>query len=190
MPTGKTTSKGHHLILGKVADYLTGEILVDTHDERLRQKVAKLLVEDKGYDKKDITPRNDLVVHADQNKGRLKIDFKVCLNGKTAMIIKYGPGSLVTRQRPAIAASRLLEPYQVPVVVVTNGKQADVMAGENGKVIGTGLGGILSKTELSSFIQEKGWKPVSPKRAGMESRIVYCYEIDDRCPCDDTICKL
>ena len=35
---------GHHLILGKLTDFISGEILDDTLDERHRQKIARLLV--------------------------------------------------------------------------------------------------------------------------------------------------
>ena len=41
----------HHLILGELTDYLTGEPLTDTHDERLRQELAKWLVEKKTISK-------------------------------------------------------------------------------------------------------------------------------------------
>ena len=40
---------GHHLILGELTDTITRETLADTHDERQRQKLARLLVEKKGY---------------------------------------------------------------------------------------------------------------------------------------------
>ena len=42
----------HHYIYGTCVDYLTGETIVDTDDERCRQELAKLLVEKKGYAKK------------------------------------------------------------------------------------------------------------------------------------------
>jgi len=48
--------QGHHLILGELVDYITGETIEDTHDERYRQKLAHLLVEHKGYFKKEIEP--------------------------------------------------------------------------------------------------------------------------------------
>ena len=35
---------GHHLILGETVDYITGNIVADTHDERYRQKIAHLLI--------------------------------------------------------------------------------------------------------------------------------------------------
>ena len=36
-------------------------------------------------------------------------------------LLTFGPGSIVSRERPALAVARLVAPYQVPVVVVTNG---------------------------------------------------------------------
>ena len=40
---------GHHLILGELDDLITGESIKDTHDERYRQRIARLLVDEKGY---------------------------------------------------------------------------------------------------------------------------------------------
>ena len=117
--------KGHHLILGELVDFITGETIRDTHDERYRQKLARLLVELKGYSKKEIKPRRELRVSAGEKNAMIKIDFEINVSGKIDMIIKYGPGSLITRHRPALAASRLVAPYQIPIVVVTNGEDAD-----------------------------------------------------------------
>ena len=39
----------HHMIYGSLVDYVTGEPLVDTDDERYRQKLARLLVEERGF---------------------------------------------------------------------------------------------------------------------------------------------
>ncbi|MCK7503858.1 MAG: hypothetical protein MZV70_06955 [Desulfobacterales bacterium] len=51
---------GHHLILGKLTDFLTGEVLDDTLDERYRQKIARWLVEQKGYDLPEIEAAAEL----------------------------------------------------------------------------------------------------------------------------------
>ena len=56
---------GHHLILGELTDFITGETLKDTHDERHRQKIARLLIRRLGYFKEDIEPRKPLVVCVD-----------------------------------------------------------------------------------------------------------------------------
>ena len=55
---------GHHLVLGELIDTITGETVADTHDERYRQQMARLLVNTKGYSKIDIEPRKSLLVMA------------------------------------------------------------------------------------------------------------------------------
>ncbi len=182
--------QGHHLILGELVDFISGEILADTHDERYRQKLASMLVNQKGFMKKEIKPRRELRVSAGKKNAIVKIDFEINVSGKIGMIIKYGPGSLVTRQRPALAASRLVAPYQIPIVVVTNGKDAEILEGKTGKVVAHGLQSIPSKVDLIEKVTATHFDRISVEQAEIESRIVYAYEVDGSCPCDDTICRL
>jgi hypothetical protein len=181
---------GHHLILGKIQDYLTGESLDDTHDERYRQKIARFLVEEKGFAKMDIVPRTPLIVVAGDRKGRLFVDFMVSVDDRRAMVVKYAPGSLVTRYRPTLAISRLMTSYQVPVVVVTNGESADILDGETGALQRSGFDGIPSRAEMERTLRQTDVIPISPERAQMEARIVYAFEIDGGCPCDDAACRI
>jgi hypothetical protein len=106
------------------------------------------------------------------------------------MVVKYGPGSLVTRRRAVLAVSRLIAPYQVPVAVITNGQDAEVINGRSGDVTASGLESIPSKANLTKMAAGETFAPISDQRAEMESRILYCYEVDDRCECDDDICLL
>jgi hypothetical protein len=114
----------------------------------------------------------------------------VTVADKICMIIKYGPGSLVTRHRPALAASRILTPYQIPVVVVTNGEEADILDGRTGEVTGSGMDSIPSRTELASLCAVFQFPTITEARAEIESRIVYAYEVDGACPCDNSICRI
>ena len=182
--------EGHHLILGKTTDYITGEIIEDTHDERYRQNIARLLVTNCLYDKKDIISRHELLIKAGNNRAILKIDFLVSPGNRICMIIKYGPGSITTRHRPALAASRLVASYQVPVVVVTNGVDADILDGPTGKVISSGLDAIPPKQELLELSGKFIFSEIPENRADAESRILYAYEVDGSCPCDGTICRI
>ena len=182
--------QGHHLILGELVDFISGEIIKDTHDERYRQKLAHLLVNRKSYLKKESQPRRELLVTAGDKSAIVKIDFVINVSGRTAMIIKYGPGSLVTRHRPALAASRLVDPYQIPVVVVTNGEDADIIDGASCKIISQGLESIPARIELVEKVSKTDCNEISPRQVAIESRIVYAFEVDGSCPCDDTICRL
>lgn len=181
---------GHHLILGELNDFISGEMLADTHDERYRQKIARFLVADKGYSKADIHPRNPMIVAAGNRRGRLMLDFAVTVDDRKAMVIKYGPGSLVTRYRPTLAISRLVAAYQIPFVVVTNGESADILDGETGKLIGSGFDRVPDRKNLVQRLKRAKFSPISAKRAEMEARIVYAFEIDGGCPCDDTACRI
>jgi hypothetical protein len=184
------TTPGHHLILGELTDFLTGKTLPDTHDERYRQQLARLLVANKGYTKGDLEPRCSILVKADEKQAMVKVDFKVVVSGRTDMIIKYGPGSLVTRRRSALGLARLVSPYQVPIVVVTNGEDAEIVAGATGELIASGLDSIPKKLQLIEMTKTAPYNRISPRQVAMESRIVYAFEIDDSCPCDETICRL
>ncbi len=181
---------GHHLILGEQTDFITGETIIDTHDERYRQKIARLLINHQGYQKKDIKPRQNLLVQAGENRAIIKIDFVISISDKVCMIIKFGPGSIVTRHRPLLAASRILAPYQIPIAVVTNGEDAEVLEGASGRVISRGLETIPTREHLQRSISGDLFNGIPAKQAEMESRILYFYEVDGSCPCDENVCRL
>jgi hypothetical protein len=180
----------HHLILGKIKDYLTGETLPDTLDERFRQKIARFLVEEKGYETSQIAPRRKLTVTAGRQSAVVPLDFVIRLEGRVCMVVRFGPGSMVTRHRPSLAAARLIDGRQVPVVVVTNGKGAEVLDGTSGRRIGEGLSAIPHRNELEKTAAGFRFDPVPRGRAEKEARIVYAFEVDGACPCDDTVCRL
>jgi len=181
---------GHHLIMGQLTDYLTGRRLDDTHDERYRQKLARHLGRRCGFAKKGITPRVKLKVSAGSRQAIIPVDFLVTLSGRVGLLLKYGPGSLVTRHSPAIAAARILCPYQIPVVVVTNGEDAHVLNGISGEIIGKGLEGIPSKNALALTVKDHDFKAVPIKMVEMANKIIYAFEVDGSCPCDTDICRL
>lgn len=182
--------EGHHLILGETVDYLTGKIVSDTHDERYRQKISRLLIEDLGYLKKEITSRYLLPIAVGARKAIVTIDFVITIDKKTAMIIKYGPGSLTTRHTPTIAMANLLDNYRIPIAVITNGESADVVDTQTAKIVAQGLDKIPSRYDLDLMLNNDRWSPIMKKKRDMAERIVYCYEIDGACPCDTTVCRL
>ena len=181
---------GHHLILGELTDYLSGQPCTDTHDERLRQQLARQLVEAGGYGRDQIHARVMLTVRADAKMARLPVDFVIHINEAPAMLIKYGPGSIVTRHRPSLAMARLLGPTVVPLVVVTNGRNADVLDGVSGRVLGSGLSAIPDRDRLQRHLAATPTRAVSARQAEMAARIVYAFEVDGSCLCDDTICRV
>jgi hypothetical protein len=186
----RDTMSDHHLILGELTDCINGETLDDTLDERHRQQIGRLLMNQKGYAKTAITPRYALDFAVGDKGARILVAYMIHGADHIAMLIHYGPGSLVTRHRPALAMSRLTADYQIPVVVVTNGEQADILGGKDGAILATGLDQIPDPHDLAKICGQHEWRPVGKERQEMESRILMAYEVDDRCPCDDSTCKI
>lgn len=180
----------HHLVLGTLTDFLTGHEIPDTLDERYRQNIARLLVHEKGYQPSDIVQDHRLTAETAGKKAILKIDFIIAIKQRNLMVIKYGPGSIITRHRPALAASRLIGPYQIPCVVVTNGEDADILDGKTGMVQATGLDSIPSKAALLERSDRIPKEEICAKRSVMESRILYAFDVDGSCPCDTDICRI
>jgi hypothetical protein len=179
---GKEKALAQPVILGKLSDYLTGRTIDDTEDERHRQKVARFLVAEKGYLKTDIRVQRELPVMVDGGTWVVRLDFCVVLEGKTVLIVRFAPGSLVSRERPALAAAMLLEPYRIPYAVVTNGNDAHLLDTASGDVIGQGLAAIPSRAELVAQLSSLGFDPISETRLEKERRILFMFEAVATCP--------
>jgi hypothetical protein len=180
---------GHHLVLGELTDYLSGRRLPDTHDERHRQAVARFLVEDRGFARDGLRAGVPLTVSAGEKRAQVRVDFVVPVGPRVGMVIKYGPGSLTTRHRIALALAYLLGAFRVPICVVTNGRDADVLTSADGRVVARGFAGIPSRLDLEARLGRQTPVRVAARQAELAGRIVYAYEVDDRCPCDDTVCE-
>lgn len=183
-------SNPHHLVLGKLTDFLTGTVLPDTLDERYRQKIARKLVLDGGFEKNNIQNNVPLTVTAGDKKAAMKIDFLVSFQDKIVTLIQFAPGSLVTRRLSTLALSRIIKPYQIPMVVVTNGEDAEIIDGDSGKVISAGFENLPDLKTIDDNMDTFSFKPISKIMFEKASRIAYACQIDGACPCDSDICEI
>lgn len=177
----------HHMIYGHLTDFVTGESLVDTDDERYRQKMARFLVDEKGYDKSDLEMRLTIETLFAKQFVVSKIDIVVSFEGKRFMLLRYGPGSLVTRERPAIAAARVLDQsQQIPLAIVTNGKDAEVLDVHSRRVLRTGLSSVPDKKEAINMIESLDFSPYPDEKREKELRILNAFDKEVCCagqPC-------
>ncbi|MDD9304265.1 MAG: type I restriction enzyme HsdR N-terminal domain-containing protein [Desulfobacter sp.] len=175
----------HHLIMGKIKDFLTGETLLDTHDERYRQTLAKHLVNVLGYDKQRVEKNRKIQIKTNGKTAHLEMDLMVFSGDRAVMMIKYAPGSLVTRRLANLALSRIIFPYQIPVVVTTNGEDAEVISGSSGKVTGQGISSIPGPEETDLYSLPGALKPIGLSLFEKASKIAYACEVDGSCMIDN-----
>lgn len=175
--------KPHHLIYGTLKDYLTGEELTDTDDERIRQKLFRMMIEDKGYEPDQLTQRLTIETLFSNCFVTSTIELTISHKGKKSMILRYGPGSLVSRERSAIAAARSLTPdHQVPLAIVTNGRDAELLDTRTGKILGYGLHSIPDRETLGIILKKTCYlPPLEGERRERELRILNAFDVERCC---------
>jgi hypothetical protein len=159
-----------------ITDFVTGEKIPDIGAEANRQIVERVLVTEKRYEKKDIEINAPIEVTIGDDIYRSSVDLVVSVHGKRYMAIKCAPGSLGSREREIVSAARLLDDYQIPVSVVSDGKTAMVLDTVSGKKIGEGLDAIPSKKTLQETANSLELQPLAEKRLEREKLIFRSYD--------------
>jgi hypothetical protein len=173
----------HHLVYGILKDYLTGEKLPDTDDERFRQRLARLLVEEKGFAKAELEPRLTIETLFNSIFVRSIIDLTVSVGSQRCFVLRYGPGSLVTREKSALAAARLIdESCCLPLAIVTNGQDAELLESKSGTVLAGGMEAIPSRAQAAELLKDY---PPRPPLTGAERernlRVLNAFDLEICC---------
>ena len=144
------------------------------------ERMANFLKEEKGYKAADIERRLSIVTRFNDEEVISKITLLVRSGGKATMILRYAPGSVVTRERSAIAAARVLNPdYQIPLVVVTNGEEAVLLDTYKGKRLAESLAELPTAAALQEMTTDLRYEPLSnPKIEERERRILNAFDVD------------
>jgi hypothetical protein len=161
----------------KIQCFLTGALVLDTDRERIRQKLAIFLTEEKGYRISDF--RLDMTIPITINGTKLvaTVDMTVIINDKPMMIIRGGPGSVVTREAGTVAAARLLFPeHIVPWAVQANLFDSSFLNVKTKKKVAYGWDAIPSRSELIELNRDWPPPPLPESRIPLEQQILYSYD--------------
>ncbi len=163
-----------------LTDYVTGREVPNVGAEQNRQAVEKFLVEQKGYLKQDIEVDTDLSLTVAGEPYHSQMDLVVRAdNGSRFMVIKCVAGSLGSREREVVAAARLLDDYQIPCAVVSDGSTAIVLDTVSGKKSGEGLDAIPSKQEAVGKLKAYEFPEFPKERREREKLIFRTYDIEN-----------
>ena len=164
-----------------IIDFITGQEQPNIGAEENRQALERFLVNSKGYSKKDIEVDADIDLTIAGEHYRSQVDLVVSIDaGKTRfMAVKCAAGSLGSREREIITAARLLDNYQIPVAVVSDGKTAIVLDAVSGKKMGEGLKAIPSKEEAQIQLKSTELVPLPEERRKREQLIFRTYDSDN-----------
>jgi len=160
-----------------VTDYATGKPVPNIGSEENRQQIERYLVEKKGFDKKDIEVDAEIRLKVDGTDYRSRVDLVVSTGKKRFMAIKSAAGSLDSWEREIVSAARLLDRYQLPISVVSDGETALVIDTVSGKKTGQGMQAIPSKRDAQEMMDATRLLPVSGERLRKEMLIFRSYDV-------------
>lgn len=170
--------------LRTLVDFVSGEKVADTPAERIKQRTERFLVEDKNYSKSDIEVGKEFEIVLDSETIKPKADLIVRAGDKRVIIIKCIYSALMAGERLVLSYARLLDSYQIPFAVITNGENTEVMDTISGEAIGSGLEAIPSENDLN--INEIKFTEFPKDRIEREKRILNAFESIDEATCPNT----
>ena len=159
-----------------ITDYITGQKVPNVGAEANRQAVERYFVAEKGFKKQDIQVNVPIQMQIRDQSYRSHVDLVVVLDGRRLMAVKCAPGSLGSREREIVSAARLLDAYQIPLALVSDGKSAILLDAPSGRKIGEGMAAIPSRRELSNQYKEVVLGPLAGDRREREKLIFRSYD--------------
>ena len=159
-----------------MVDYITGKTVANVGTEEIRQRVEKYLVEEKGYQKEDISVGADIEIDIDGDRYASQLDLVVSVEKKGFMVIKCAAGSLESREREVISAARIFASRPLPVAVVSDSKTAVVYDTVSGKKIGKEMESIPSPSEAAVILSAFQPPETSDKKKQRERIVFRSYD--------------
>ena len=163
-----------------IVDFATGRKIPEIGAEANRQAVERFLVMEKGFAREDIQVDVEIAFEVAGDAYRSQLDLVVSIDGGRTryMVIKCAAGSLGSCEREILAAARILDNYQIPLSVVSDGKTAVVIDTVSGKQIGEGLDALPSKADALEKLKAKDLQPYPPERIDREKLIFRTYNCE------------
>jgi len=157
-----------------IKDYITGQKIPDVGAERHRQEVERFLVEEKGYAKKDVAVDVPIAFEVAGEAYRSVVDLVVSPDGGQTrfMAVKCAAASLGSREREILAAARLLDKFQVPFCLVSDGRRAILLDTLTGAHVGESWDAVPTKQQAAKQLQHLELKPL-PEDRREKTRLIF-----------------
>ncbi|MEJ2315121.1 MAG: type I restriction enzyme HsdR N-terminal domain-containing protein [Nitrospirota bacterium] len=149
--------------------------------ETVRGEMLRFLTEHRGYAPGDIERDKEFRVGVAGCEETVSTDFIIKLQDKRFMAIKCAAGAVDSRERHIISLARVVDEYQIPYCLVTDGENTRVIDTMRGEIISEDLYSVPRKEEAVELLQKTKLSPYSPEKLEREKRILLAFEAV-RCP--------
>ncbi len=161
---------------GTLLDYLTGEQVERTTYEDLRQALARMLVEEKGYPAASLRPRVEIPYTIDGERQCRTADLAAYdESGHPLLLIIFCAGAPGTYERESVAAARLAPDGPAPLVAVTDTRDAVLLETVRGGTLANGMAALPAWGDLCAKADSVERRDLSPEARRREERILHAY---------------
>jgi len=161
-----------------ITDYLTGESIPDSTYEDLRQGLARMLVEEKGYPRQALRPKYPVHAVVDGQKEAFPVDIAAFgPEGQPLLALFFCPGEVGSFVRESVAAGRVHQPQPFPLVAVTDSKRILIVAAQDAHIVGEGWYAVPTWSQLAPLAAVHPCPPLPPERLDKERRILAAYAV-------------
>ncbi|RJX32709.1 MAG: hypothetical protein C4525_09975 [Desulfarculus sp.] len=155
-------------------DLISGQPLPPGDDEPVRQQIEALLL-GLGYDRSEVTVDAAREVMSDGDRLRVLADLLVHSQGRPALALRCARGSVVTREKEALAVARLIHEHWLPLAVVSNGADAELLDTLSGRVLAYGLAAIPGPQELAARLAGAAAHHPTPQETQQAARVYAAF---------------
>ncbi len=152
----------------------------------IRQAIREYLTQVKGYLDEEIEEGTEFEIKVDEVSVGVSVDYILKRLGRRFAVIKCSPGALESRDRHLISFARVVDSYQIPIAVVTDGSQARILDVISGKLVAEGLASIPSGAEADEIVRSMKLVPCPAERIVREKRILLAF---DAIKCTEESCE-
>lgn len=149
--------------------------------EAIRDEMLRFLVEHRDYTPEDIEKDKEFKVGVAGCEDTVSTDYIIRLRDKMFMAIKCAAGSVDSRERHIISFARVVDQYQIPYCLVTDGENTRMIDTVRGEVISEDIFAVPNKEEALKLMGEVEFSPYPPERLEKEKRVLLAFETV-RCP--------
>jgi hypothetical protein len=144
--------------------------------EAVREEMLRFLIEHKGYGPEDIEKDRKFRVRVSGCEDDVSMDYIISVGGRRLMAVKCASGSVDSRERHITAFSRVVDEYQIPFCLVTDGENTRLIDTITGKIISEDILSVPTKEDALKQIKDIKFPPYSPERLEREKRILLAFE--------------
>jgi len=152
----------------------------------IREMVFEYLLVEKGYSRDEIETDKAFEVIVDDMAEKAAVDYTIRIGGRRFMAVKCSPGALESRERHLISFARVVDEYQIPYALVTDGVQARLLDTLTGKLISEGLDSIPDRLQAGKMAEAAGRIRYPQERMEKEKRILLAF---DTIKCTEECCE-